>query len=151
MVEIKFELKSDLSQEEFFKIKSDPECAKKVVPEILTFIKLISKDKNIRVYEEHSSFKGFQTKSIIQHTIDYPKFHEIKILEGDGEGSIIKEVFKSLPNGNCKLTVDGNLELSGPYKKMSIITKKMIQNTIKDLYISLEESYRKYLDDLEKK
>jgi len=145
LVEIKFELKSDLSQEHFFKIKSDPEYAQKIVPEILTFFKFISKDSNVSVYEEHSTFKGFRTKSIIQHTINPPKFHEIKILEGDGEGSLIKEVFKSLPNGGSKLNVTGDLELSGPYKKMSIITKKMIHKTIKDLYISLEESHKKYL------
>ena len=151
MVEIKFELKSDLNQEDFFKIKSDTEYARKVVPEILTFIKLVSKDKNVSVYEEHSTFKGFQTKSVIQHTIDFPKFHEIKILEGDGEGSIIKEVFKTLPNGKSKLTVTGNLELSRPYKKMNIITKKIIHKTIKDLYASLEESYKKYIDKLESK
>jgi hypothetical protein len=146
LVEINFELKSDLSQEEFFKIKSDPEYAQKIVPEILTLIKLISKDGNVSVYEEHSTFKGFRTKSIIQHTIDSSKIHEIKILEGDGEGSIIKEVFKSLPNGNSKLIVTGNLELSGPYKKMSIITKKLIHKIIKDLYITLEESHKKYLN-----
>lgn len=148
MVEIKFELKSDLSQEDFFKIKSDPEYARKIAPEILTFIKLISKNGNVSVYEEHSTFKGFRTKSIIQHTIDFPKLHEINILEGDGEGSLIKEVFKSLPGDHSKLIVTGDLELSGPYKKMSIITKKIIHKTIKDLYLTLEESHRKYLDTL---
>jgi len=151
MVEIQFELKSSLSQEAFFRIKSDPEYAHKVVPEVLTYVKLISKDDNVSVYEEHSSFKGFRTKSIIQHTIDAPKFHEIRILEGDGKGSIIKEVFKSTPKGISKLTVNGELQLSGPYKTMSIITKKMIQKTIKDLYIFLEDSHRKYLDEFETK
>ena len=151
MVEIKFELKSDLSQEDFFKIKSDPEYTRKIAPEILTFIKLISKDTNVSVYEEHSTFKGFQTKSTIQHTTNSPKFHEIKILKGDGEDSIIHEVFKSLPNGKSKLIVSADLQLSGPFKKMSLITKKMLQKTIKEFYKSLEESQRKHLDKLESK
>jgi len=100
------------------------------------------------VYYENSTFKGFRTKSIIQHTINSPKFHEIKILARDGKDSIIKEVFKSLLNGNSKLTVNADLRLSDPYQRMSIISKKMIHNTIKDLYIFLEESHRKYLDEL---
>ena len=145
MVEIKFELESSLSKEDFFGIRSDPEHTQKIVPEILTYFKLISTDGENKTYEEHSNFNGFTTKSTVKHILDFPNTHEIQIIAGDIKGTVIKEIFESLPNGGSKLTVKVDMILSGPFRFMGLFVINMIKNSIRDFYVVLEESQRKYL------
>ena len=145
MVEIKFELESSLSKEDFFGIRSDPEHTQKLVPEILTFFKLISADGENKTYEEHSTFNGFTTKSTVKHILDFPNSQEIQIIDGDIKDTVFKEIFESLPNGGSKLTVKVDMKLSGPFWMMGFFAINMIKNSIKEFYIVLEESQRKYL------
>lgn len=141
---IEFDLESSLNQESFFTIRSNPKHTQELVPEILTLVKLISTDGENKIYEEHSIFKGFKTKSTILHVLDSPNTHEMKIIDGDMKHSVITETFESLPNGGSKLTVKANIQLSGAFKMMGLLAKKMIQKNMKELYVILEESQRNW-------
>jgi hypothetical protein len=139
---LKFKRHSVLSQPIIFKISTDIENFKKVMPNYFKSLEIIEKKDNQIIVLEKIKFFGINLKIKTKHEILKPDIHKVHILSGPTKGSEFIETYVPSKNGS-DIIIEIKLVFNG-YMKIfrfleGYIAKKM--ETVMNEFIFSAEKY----------
>ena len=124
---INFEKIVKAERNKVFDIVANYEQFQKILPKYFPSIRVLSVRDNTSVVEEHIRVAGRELVMMTKHVIQYPELHEVFVIGGDAKGSHIIERYESIKDGT-KITVEANLNLSGPLKILAFFGRFKIKN-----------------------
>ena len=124
---INFEKIVKAERNKVFDIVANYEQFQKILPKYFPSIRVLSVRDDTSIVEEHLRVAGRELVMMTKHVTKYPELHEVFVIGGDAKGSHIIERYESVKDGT-KITVEANLNLSGPLRLVAFFSRSKIKN-----------------------
>tara|TARA_B100000953_G_scaffold142440_1_gene117873 strand:+ start:8 stop:1090 length:1083 start_codon:yes stop_codon:yes gene_type:complete len=103
----------DMETDTLFDLMADVESYTDVLPNNISYVKILSSVDNVITAEEELTEAGFKMKLIAKHTFNPYSKHVIEIIDGDAKGTTITQTFESV-GAQTNLITDVHLNITGP-------------------------------------
>ena len=119
----------DIETETLFDLMADVENYADVLPNNISYVKILSSVDNVITAEEELTEAGLKIKLVAKHTLNPYSKHVIEIIDGDAKGTIITQTFESV-GAQTNLITDVHLNITGPTSLMAYIPLKNLTHAI---------------------
>lgn len=129
MPKVKVERIIKADREKVFNLVTDFENLSAKFPQFFKSVKVVSKEGNTVMTEDHSVLGGREIQQTTKHILTFPQIDEVYILSGDAKDSHIITTYEHAPEGT-KVVVNGDFKLAGKLKLVGFMAKGKIEKGI---------------------
>ncbi len=127
MPKVKVEKIVNADREKIFNLVTDFENLPSKFPQFFKSMKILGRDGNTVVIEEHAQLAGRDIIQKTRHVLTPPEKEEVFITEGDTVDSHIITTYEKVAEGT-KITIEGDFKLAGKLKLIGFLAKSKIQS-----------------------
>ena len=134
----------DMETDTLFDLMADVESYTDVLPQNISYVKILSNVNNVITGEEELTEAGFTMKLTAKHTLNPYESHMIEIIDGDAKGTTITQTFE--PDGSkTNLITDIHFNIVGPTSLATYLPLSQLNHAVRTVnstfaaYTSLDE------------